>query len=167
MLYSHFYTSNDQLKTNGQTIKSLQENAVSTLTTFIVSVIFILFGFTGYSQTQAEFRIDPSTDKVQIWANEVYQDCPEYASAEHVKIYKEQVQKVIITEVADLSNYYDLIDLSTVGLKNKCNFSLQHDTSVDFSPNNFNPLKYFFDFYASGYKSYHISGTNYIITITN
>jgi len=130
-----------------------------------VSAVFLVFGFIGFSQTQ--LRIDPAHEKLQMWANEVYGDCPEYASAEHLKIYKEQVAKVVITEVADLSYYNDLTDLANVGLKNKCNLSLQYDTSIDFSPTNFNPLKYFFDFYAVEDKSYHISGTNYIITITN
>lgn len=166
MFFTNLLQLNNLFKVENQKIISFRRNGSTLHLALLASTIFLLFGFTGFSQTQTEFRIDPNYDKLQTLANEVYQDCPEYASQEHLKIYKEQVIKVVIMQVADLSDQYDLTDLSTVGLKNKCNLSLQHDTSVDFNPNTFNPLKYFFDFYASEDKSYHVSGTNYIITIT-
>lgn len=150
--------------TNIQQIKDVRENTRISSKGFFVGMLFFLLAFTGFSQT--EFRIDPNQDQVQSWANEVYRDCPEYASSAHVEIYTAQAKKVSIVEVADLSNRYNITELSSVGLKNKCNPDLDYESGDSFSPENFNPLKYFFDFNASEDQMYLVNGTHYIITIS-
>src|SRR3989338_1169782 len=151
---SRFYTANIHR------IKSVEKRGKISPKGAFVSMLFFLVTLAGFSQT--EFRIDPNQDRVQAWANEVYRDCPEYASSAHVEIYTEQVKKVSIVEVADLSNKYNITELSGVGLKNKCNPDLDYESGDSFSPENFNPLKYSFDFYAHEDRAYLVNGTNYI-----
>lgn len=130
----------------------------------LVGAFVCLLTFTGFGQT--EFRLDPNQSRVQEWANEVYRDCPEYATTEYLEIYNDMLKKVSIIEVADFANRYNIENLSSMSLKNKCNPDLDYDFGDEFAPEDFNPLKYFFDFYASEDKLYRVDGTNYLITIS-
>lgn len=147
-----------------QHVKKDYENGRIAAMRTIFNTLFFLFTFAAFAQT--EFRVDLNQNHVQTWANEVFRDCPEYASSEYVEIYKEQVKKVSMVKVADLSNRFNITDLSNVGLKSKCNPDLEYDNGDEFSPENFNPLKYFFDFNASEDRLYRVDGTNYLITIS-
>jgi len=138
----------------------------NSLGAFVV-LIALFIGFNSTSQTLYELQNEVDDAKLALWATEVYQDCPQYAGSEYIEIYRKQIDKIVITEVADLEDYYNLTNLSAVGLKNKCNYDLLLDTSLNFTIENFNPLKYFFDFYAPEDKLYLVDGTNFIITINN
>lgn len=130
----------------------------------VIAAIFFLFASTVSAQTNAAEIA--ANERLQAWITEVYRDCPQYASEEYFKIYEEQVRKVSVNNVSDLSNLYNVANLTSVGLKNKCNPDLEYDYGTGFSPENFNPLKYFFDFYSTEDRFYIVDGTNYIITIS-
>lgn len=135
----------------------------SVLKSTVILVFLAGISFQAKSQYHLSEHVDQS--KLESWAMEVYRDCPEYASSEHLEIYRKQIDKVVIHEVESLSEHYNLTNLHSVGLRNKCNDLLDFDTANNFTMEDFNPIKYFFDFYASEDKSYFVEGTNYIITI--
>lgn len=103
------------------------------------------------------------SSKAQEFANEVYQDCPQYAAPNLMTDLKNMLARVeVITETQSPQENYQL--LSTVSLKNKCNTSMTRD-EINFNPEKFNPLKYFFNFYPDTELKYRVDGTNYIVII--
>jgi len=102
--------------------------------------------------------------KAQQFANEVYQDCPQYAQAEYLNDYVTMIGRVEITTLAEYGSAdYQL--LSSIPLKNKCNTALTYDSAENFNPENFNPLKYFFNFYSQTDQAYLVDNTQYIVLI--
>lgn len=99
----------------------------------------------------------------QQYANEIYKDCPEYAGPAYMGDIREMLSRVEIrTEAVQPQENYDV--LSNLILKNKCNPSLSSDVN-NFNPDNFNPLKYFFNFYPKETVKYRVDGTQYVIVI--
>jgi len=101
--------------------------------------------------------------KTLQFANEVYQDCPQYVNEELLGLYDKIVRRVEIVQF-DNNQLYDVKLLSSVVLKNKCNLSLNYDGS-NFDAENFNPLKYFFNYSSSEHQYIRIDNTNYIVHI--
>lgn len=128
----------------------------------IIPVLFTLGAFMIPVALRAQTT--PIEEKAQQFANEVYQDCPQYAQAEYLNDYVTMLGRV---EIITLSEYgsadYQL--LSAVPLKNKCNTSLSYDSAENFNPENFNPLKYFFNFYAQTDQAYLVDNSQYIVLI--
>ena len=115
------------------------------------------------SQTEEIYTIDKI--KVTAYVEEVYQNCPEYTEERYFDdyLYKIGHTEIIKIENEEKLSQYDL--LTTVSLNKKCNLALTHDTGENFSPERFNPLKYFFPFYEKNSTVYRVDGTNYVIRI--
>lgn len=127
--------------------------------------IFFTLGTLMLSQgIWAQSTSNSLEERAQQFANEVFQDCPQYAQAEYLNDYVTMISRVEIITLAEYgSSEYQL--LSSVLLKNKCNAALTYDTGANFNPESFNPLKYFFNFNASSDKAYLVDNTSYIILI--
>lgn len=124
--------------------------------------------FLSLSSVAQEARVENEIqiEQVKKWASEVFKDCPEYLTDEHLEMYRKEIAKVSVKYHENLNDIYGVSDLNSVALKNKCNSSLVRDDANSFDPSNFNPLKYFFNFYSEVDSYYHIEGTNYIITVS-
>ncbi len=129
----------------------------------VICIIFIsmITTMNSFSQT---IKIDEN--KVSVFANEVFKNCMQYATPEYYESYKRKIQSIEIVKLSDLQNTnIEFRKLKDVMLKNKCNYSLQYDNASNFSPENFNPLKYFFlRTYEPAY--YTIEGVEYVIKVT-
>lgn len=108
---------------------------------------------------------DNIATKAQQYANEVFQDCSQYAQSQYLPDYEDILNRMeVVTTAAYTSADYTL--LSAVLLKNKCNPNIVRDDASNFDPNNFNPLKYNLDYFPKGSdKAYRVDGTSYIIII--
>lgn len=107
---------------------------------------------------------DVLATKAQQYANEVFQDCSQYAQPEYLPDYENILSRMEVLTTSTYTSGYTL--LSTVLLKNKCNPDLIRDDASNFDPANFNPLKYNLDYFPKGSdKAYRIDETSYIIVI--
>ena len=97
------------------------------------------------------------------YAHEVYQDEAEYQTQENLIVYSQWLSQISISDMGTAATTYPM--LQTLGLKNKYNQNLTFD-QAGFDPENFNPLKYFFDFYSSEVQRFRVGTTNYVVTIT-
>lgn len=97
------------------------------------------------------------------YANEVYRDCMEYATAEFLSIYSKNISQIEIIKISPKDGK-DIPLLSGVSLKNKCNLELKRD-ETNFDIENFNPLKYFFNFYSSEEQFIRVDNTHFVIHI--
>jgi len=123
----------------------------------------IVFGFLGYSDAviaQSESGLHPKTLQ---FANEVYLECPMYVNEELLNLYDKQVRRIEIVQWIN-GSLNDVKLLSSVALKNKCNPSLTYE-GANFDGQNFNPLKYFFNYSASEDQFIRIDNTNFVIQI--
>jgi len=78
-------------------------------------------------------------------------------------VYNENLSRVFIVKTnASLVESY--INLSSVQVRNKYNSNLVNDYS-NFVIANFNPLKYFFNFYSPSQLNYRVDNTDYMIII--
>ena len=68
----------------------------------------------------------------------------------------------LITENYQPSETYK--PLSAILLKNKCNSALTRD-ELNFNPANFNPLKYFLNWYPITLTKYRVDNSNYVIVV--
>jgi hypothetical protein len=71
--------------------------------------------------------------------------------------------RVEIKEIPKASDQKDCTLLSEVSLMDYYVVDLQRDTN--FNPQNFNPLKYLFNYYSYGTHMYRVDDTNYFIII--
>jgi hypothetical protein len=101
--------------------------------------------------------------KTRTYANEVFQNCMMYATDQYIPTYEEWMGRVEVKQ-ADKAASQSFPLLSTVEIKGKCNTSL-YGTTKKFSVEQFNPLKYFFDFYSKKELTYRIDNSNYIVII--
>ncbi len=106
-----------------------------------------------------------NAQEVDARIKEIFKDAPqEYNDASRLAFLNDILQnrfKIIESPVSTKETY---AKLSSVSLQNKYNHDLTRD--VVFDPQNFNPLKYSFNF--SSFKEeigYRVDGTNYIIVI--
>lgn len=127
---------------------------------FLVLAIFVTSGLFAQNAINNSADLHPKT--VQF-ALEVYQDVTEYQTPEHLAMYSQNLQQVSISDMGSLATNYET--LQTVGLKDKYNPSLTYD-QTGFDVENFNPLKYHFNFSSNEVQSFRIGTTNYIVTIT-
>lgn len=129
-------------------------------TTFILTLSFLSF-----SQTQ--IKLNFSDEKVNELAKEVYQDAEQYLTDQHLKSYKEFLNRIEIIEVSKEEiekGNYPLI--SKLILVSKYNNAIDYDKGPDFNIYNFNPLKYFWIIKKDGSSDYiRIYGENYLIRL--
>ncbi len=102
--------------------------------------------------------------KAQQFASAVYQDCPQYAQQEYLADYVTMIGRVEVITLAEYGSE-NYLPLSSVPLKNKCNSALTYDSGANFNPENFNALKYFFNFYSQTDQAYLVDNTSYIVLI--
>lgn len=95
------------------------------------------------------------------YANDVIFQTPNMKKAiEHRLVNKVRYATVSYSSINSGKTYKKL---SSIPLMTKYNSNLQRDLSFD--PNNFNPLKYDFNFNAKSNEVYLVDNTNYIIII--
>ena len=100
---------------------------------------------------------------VQVYASEVYRDCPDYAGPEYLANYAERLQRVEIRQ-EPVTSGETYPKLSSVSLKNKCNPELVRD-ELNFNAGAFNALKYRFNFQSQVQQIYRVDNTAYIIVL--
>lgn len=118
-----------------------------------------LFLISFYSSSQQML----DTQKVQAYLNEVYRDCPQYATAEYVQINQNFLERIIIHS-KDLTEYPECPKLSELSFKNKCNGDLTYDLS-EFSAETFNPFKYHFPQQDRESRYFRVDNQPFIIEI--
>ncbi|HLU16749.1 MAG TPA: hypothetical protein VKZ76_01740 [Edaphocola sp.] len=118
----------------------------------------------GIASAQAQqFNNTQLAARAQEFTEEAEQGCPQYMTPGHVSVAAELLARVEIkTEPIAANENYPL--LSNVQLRNKCNPNMQRDEN-NFDPNNFNPLKYFFNFTPGVSTTYRVNNSNYLIVI--
>lgn len=121
----------------------------------IILTIIFLISFFNYSFSQ---QVNPKN--YDAFIEEVYGGTP-YMTDEHKEIYIQNMKKVQVKEWD--GNDYPV--LGTVMLKNKYHPEMDYDNSKTFDSNNFNPLKYFFNFYGKEKQIYKVYGTDYMVVI--
>lgn len=114
--------------------------------------------FTSFSQIKVD------ENKVAQFAQEVYQNCAQYTTAQYLDIYKNTIRRITIITSKDVQDDKKIVKISTLSLRDKCNPALKYDTAANFTPAGFNPLKYFFPQNNSP-LFYQIEGTDYIIQV--
>lgn len=126
---------------------------------FLFSTVFI-FG---------QQKLDYSTQLIREMATEVYKNCPQYLTDEHLNIYKQQFDKISIIKIERGSkdqNFLITNRLSSLQLKNKCNPNLKYDKGDSFDPKKFNALKYFFPIEKDAKTTFIlVDDTPYVIRI--
>lgn len=135
------------------------------LTKFIlIFFVFLLDSANIIAQNEQPEIITPTLHPNTIsFANEVYRDCMEYTTAEFLSIYSQNISQVEIIKIS-LKDGKNLPLLSGISLKNKCNLELKRD-ETNFDKDNFNPLKYFFNFYSSEEQFIRVDNTHFVIHI--
>lgn len=102
--------------------------------------------------------------KVHQYAAEVYKDCTLFAEPQYMPEYIEEVSRVkVIKEAFQPNEQYKL--LSSFKLKNKCNMDMVTDNANTINPDNFNSLKYFFNFYSKTIQKIRVDNSPYVIII--
>lgn len=126
----------------------------------IIFLVLITFSvvFNSFSQ---ETTMHPKTIQ---FSTEVFKDCMQYTQQQYLMEYSKQISQVSIIELPE-NKRQSLPFLSQVPLKNKCNSQLVRD-ELNFDNQNFNPLKYFFNFYSENDQYIQVDNTSYVILIS-
>ena len=103
--------------------------------------------------------------KTLQFSTEVFKDCMQYTQQQYLMEYSKQISQVSIIELPE-NKRQALPFLSQVPLKNKCNSQLIRD-ELNFDIQNFNPLKYFFNFYSENDQYIQVDNTSYVILISH
>lgn len=130
------------------------------------ALLLLSFCLSGilFSQNYPEYPSQTvNLSNTQVFLNEVYLNCPEYTSQEHVDRAKETLSRVVFHEVP-LGEYPECPLLSSAVKKNKCNSSLIYSLD-NFNPQDFNTLKYILKYSDSESNYYRVDGHPYIIEI--
>ena len=100
----------------------------------------------------------------QIWdVNDLTTEIGAQVSQTDLNVYAEYLTRVFIVKT-NTSLVESKINLSTIQVRNKHNSSLGNDYN-NFNVANFNPLKYFFNFYSPVQMNYRVDNTDYMIVI--
>ena len=99
------------------------------------------------------------------FSSEVFRDCIEYTQPQYLSEYSDQISKVSVIILPEYKRV-GLVFLSEFSLKNKCNSDLIRD-NIQIVPENFNPLKYHFNFYSEIDQYIQIENSSYVILISH
>ena len=99
------------------------------------------------------------------FSSEVFRDCIEYTQPQYLSEYSDQISRVSVIILPEYKRV-GLVFLSEFSLKNKCNSDLTRDNN-QFVPENFNPLKYHFNFYSEIDQYIQIENSSYVILISH
>jgi len=116
----------------------------------------------GFSQTSQTDQ-DSIENKVRSYLSEVFLECPQYINAYQISQGIELMSRMTF-HMVPMNEHPEYPLLSTVGLKNKCNYNMSNDVA-QFNPNTFNPFKYIFPKQASHSLFCRVDGTEYVIEI--
>ena len=127
-----------------------------------IHLMIILFSLISV-RVNAQIKLDEN--KVAQFANEVFLNCNQYNTPQYYESYKNQIKKIEIITTNELSEIgKPAVSIKTISLKNKCNANIMHDNATNFTPENFNPLKYFFPKSESALY-FQIDDTQYVIVV--
>lgn len=118
-----------------------------------------------FSQNESNENGSLLHPKTEQFANEVYVNCPQYLGINFLEKYSQQIIRVQIFENTT-SEVPEFLYLSEIPLNNKCNNLLERDDS-NFDFQNFNPLKYQFNFALEIDQNFIVNNTKYIIHISS
>lgn len=118
-----------------------------------------------FSQIEANENLNLLHPLTGQFANEVYLNCPEYLGNAFLEQYSQQISRVQIFENTT-SETPEFSYLSEIPLNNKCNNLIERD-ELNFDPQNFNPLKYQFNFALEIDQNFIVNNTKYIIHISS
>ena len=127
----------------------------------LIASAFFLCGTvtSSFSQTMNPALIA----KAQIFTNEVFLNCPAFTDQVNVAANAEIMSRIeVVIEPYQTTETYK--PLSAILLKNKCNPALTRD-ELNFNPSNFNPLKYFLNWYPTTITKYRVDNSNYVILV--
>lgn len=130
----------------------------NTLLFLIYSHFFALGSFAQITDSEIQ-NLHPKT---AAFALEVYNEVVDYQTPAYLVGYSNEIKRVRVENVGSSAASYP--SLETVGLMNKYNPSLTVDKD-GFDPENFNPLKYFFNFYSTEIQKFRVGNTGYIIIL--
>jgi hypothetical protein len=144
----------------------------------ILTILFISISYQGFSQSKAYVK----TVKAFTYSDNVSQPLTVKEKTQLKAVYGNQLQNLILDRPQRLKDVKDILRnrveiglasdnpksqfaplLSTVPLFNNYNTKLKRDDFFD--KNNFNPLKYNFDFHGFSFSMYRIDNTDYVVMI--
>lgn len=132
---------------------------------YLCSLIFLFYTVLIFGQQKLNY----SDQLIQEMATEVYNGCPQYITDGHLKLYKQELEKISIIKIERGNKDQKFLitnRLSSLHLKNKCNPNLKYDTGDSFDPKKFNALKYFFPINKDVKATYIlVDDTHYVIRI--
>jgi hypothetical protein len=100
----------------------------------------------------------------QSWdVNDLTTEIGAQVSQTDLNVYAEYLTRVFIVKT-NASLVESKINLSTIQVRNKHNSALRNDYN-NFNVINFNPLKYFFNFYSPLQMNYQVDNSDYMIVI--
>ena len=127
----------------------------------LLSLFFLIYISVISNSFSQEIEMHPKTLQ---FSTEVFKDCMQYTQQQYLMEYSKQISQVSIIELPE-NKRQSLPFLSQVPLKNKCNSQLVRD-ELNFDNQNFNPLKYFFNFYSENDQYIQVDNTSYVILIS-
>lgn len=125
-----------------------------------IKILFFLcfiFLFNSFSQ-----ELHPNTIK---YSSEVFRDCMQYAQPNYLAEYSAQISRVSVIILPEQKRV-GFPFLSEFGFKNKCNSDMIRDNK-EIIVDDFNPLKYFFNFYSEIDQYIQIENSSYVILISH
>ena len=148
------------------------------ITRGIFAILFVTVSFNGFAQTNAKSRVI----KGVTYNDNVNQPLTLKEKTQLTEVYGDQLQSLILNRPQRLKDVKDILRnrvkiglasdneksrfaplLSTVPLFKNYNTKLQRDGSFD--KNNFNPLKYQFDFHGFSFSMFRIDNSDYVVMI--
>jgi hypothetical protein len=133
-------------------------------------VTFLFLFLSGLSFGQEVRKEDPQVLPILIderllskFFVEVHQGSEYVYDSERERIYKEQLSRIEIIYIPYVENIHHP-KLSTIEKMTKYNQNINFDLS-NFNPNNFNFIKYGFNFYSSSDQFIRVDNQDYIIHI--
>lgn len=144
----------------------------------LLTTFFVLFLSAVIGQERTIKKLSPATtsatatqtpDEVHVsettkeFALEVYKNCLQYTEEAYLLRYQTYMDRIVFLSVNQVKKD-ELQLLSQIKLKNKCNEELKYDSN-HFSTENFNPLKYQFNFNSESDQFFRIDGTDFVVQI--
>jgi hypothetical protein len=128
----------------------------------LLSLFFLIYISVISNSFSQEIEMHPKTLQ---FSTEVFKDCMQYTQQQYLMEYSKQISQVSIIELPEYKRV-GLPFLSQFPLKNKCNSQLVRD-ELNFDIQNFNPLKYFFNFSGENDQYIQVDNTSYVILISH
>lgn len=131
-----------------------------------IALLLLTFCLSGdlFSQSNPQYpTVLVDLSKTPVYLNEVFQNCPEYTTQEHLDRANATLGRVVFHQVP-LGEYSECPLLSSAVKKNKCNPNLEYSLN-SFDPLNFNTLKYVLKYSDTESNYYRVDGHDYIIEI--